>query len=446
MTRPSAMSVTRALVWFAAAYGLALVGYLVINAVSSRWLGTAEYGYFVIAVTTSLVIGQLGLLGAHRGGLREAAVMGETDDPERLARLRSDVRVALLLTIPVAAAISGVVISLITGDTTATRIVAGAGFAALVWLGGVQKLWANLLRGLGAIKFASLLEGRSGGGLVACGQAVALLLVWLLLPDTGLTGALAAMAVGFAGPVLIAGVMVHRRWAHVPGRTPLWSGARDSVRRNWRFAINQFAVYAGMTVELWVAGLVFGEVDASHYAAAQRLSLLLAIPMTAVQVVFAPVAARMLDQGRTEDLQAVLRTGATAAGVVTSFVWIPMLIAPGAVLALVLGEPFRGAAAPLVVLTLGGLANVVVGLAGTALTMSHREGVVAAVQTGSVVARIACGFTAAILWGPVGLAASAALVAAATYGLMWWQAKRLLGVRTDVTLRPRLSLLGRTSA
>ncbi len=446
MTRPAAVSVLRALVWFTAAYGLALVGYLVINAVSSRWLGTAEYGYFVIAVTTSLVIGQLGLLGAHRGGLREAAVMGDTDDPERLARLRSDVRVALLLTLPLAAAISGAVVSLMIGDTAATRIVAGAGFAGLVWLGGVQKLWANLLRGLGAIKFASLLEGRSGGGLVACGQAGALLLVWQVLPETGLTGALAAMAVGFAGPVLVAGLMVRRRWAHVPGRTPLRWAARDSVRRNWRFAINQFAVYASMTVELWIAGLVFSEVDASHYAAAQRLALLLAIPMTAIQVVFAPVAARMLDRGRTEDLQAVLRTGATAAGVVTSFVWIPMLVAPGAVLALVLGEDFREAAAPLVVLTLGGLANVVVGLAGTALTMSHREGVVAAVQTGSVVARIGCGFAAAILWGPVGLAASAALIAAATYGLMWWQAWRLLGVRTDITLRPRLSLFKRTSA
>ena len=183
MTRPSAVSVTRALVWFAAAYGLALVGYVVINGVSSRWLGTAEYGYFVIAVTTSLVVGQMGLLGAHRGGLREAAVMGDTDDPVRLAQLRADVRVALLLSLPLAAAGSGLVMSLITGDTTATRIVAGAGFAALVWLGGVQKLWANLLRGLGAIRFASLLEGRSGGGLVSLGQAVALVLVWRLLPE-----------------------------------------------------------------------------------------------------------------------------------------------------------------------------------------------------------------------------------------------------------------------
>ena len=278
MRRPDAVSVARALIWFAAAYGLALVGYLVINAVSSRWLGTEEYGYFVIAVTTSLVIGQLGLVGAHRGGLREAAVMGDTDDPERLARLRADVRVALLLTLPLAAAISGLVMSLITGDTTATRIVAGAGFAALVWLGGVQKLWANLLRGLGAIRFASLLEGRSGGGLVSLGQALALLLVWRLFPDTGLTGALVAMALGFAGPVVVAGLMVRRRWAHVPGRTSLWRATRSSVSRNWRFAVNQFAVYAALTVELWVAGLVFDAVDASHYSAAQRMSLLLMIP------------------------------------------------------------------------------------------------------------------------------------------------------------------------
>ena len=136
------------------------------------------------------------------------------------------------------------------------------------------------------------------------------------------------MAVGFAGPVVAAGLMVRRRWAHVPGRTSLWRASRSSISRNWRFALNQVAVYAALTVELWVAGLVFDAVDASHYSAAQRVSLLLMIPMTAMQVVFAPVAARMLDRGRTADLQAVLRTGATAAAVITSFVWVPLL-APG---------------------------------------------------------------------------------------------------------------------
>jgi hypothetical protein len=59
---------------------------------------------------------------------------------------------------------------------------------------------------------------------------------------------------------------------------------------------------------------------------------------------------------------------------------------------------------------------------------------------------VVLGFAGAILWGPVGLAASAALVSVLTYGLMWWQARRLLGVRTDVTLRPRLSLLKQTTA
>ena len=64
----------------------------------------------------------------------------------------------------------------------------------------------------------------------------------------------------------------------------------------------------------------------------------------------------------------------------------------------------------------------------------------------SVVARVVCGFVGAIVWGPVGLAASAALVSVATYSVMWWQAYRLLGVRTDITLRPRPRLLASTTA
>jgi hypothetical protein len=76
--------------------------------------------------------------------------------------------------------------------------------------------------------------------------------------------------------------------------------------------------------------------------------------------------------------------------------------------------------------------------------MSHEEGAVAAVQAIGVTLRLVVGCVAALMFGLMGLAVSAAVLTACTYGSMWWLARRRLGLRTEPTLRPRLSLLRRT--
>lgn len=432
-----------ALGWFAASYGVAIVGYLVANAVASRWLGLGSYGYFVVALTASTVVAQLGLLGAHRGGLREAARMA-AGDVAGLTILRRGARAATLVSLPVSALLSAAVVLLAYGAGREGWAMA-VGVGLLVLLGGLQKLWASYLRGLGRVRFASLLEGRSGGALVSCLQALALALAWWLVPGTGLAGALLALAVGYAGPVLAAGWTVRRHLAGAEGDHTLLSDLSDMVRRNWRFAVNQLAVYASGTVEIWIAAAVLASVDASHYSAAQRMALLLAIAPTSLQVVFAPVAARMLDADDHRRLEQVLRTGATLSAAVTSVLLVPMLVAPGLLLEVAFGAPYREAALPLLLLTVANVGNVLSGLCGTALTMSHQEGAVAAVQSASVGLRVVLGTAAAVVFGLVGLAAVAAVLTVLTYTAMWWLARRRLGLRTEPTLRPRLEVLRRTA-
>lgn len=432
-----------ALVWFALSYGVAVVGYLAANAIATRWLGLQDYGYFVVALTASTVVGQLGLLGAHRGGLRDAARM-TPGDMAVLTVLRRSARAATMVGLPLTALLSGGVLLLgVVGERSAW--VTAVAFALLVVLSGQQKLWASYLRGFGQVRLAGLLEGRSGGALVGCLQAASLGATWWLLPDTGLTGALLALAGGYLGPVLLAGLLVRRHWSSVARSGPLTRDVRDMVRRNWRFAVNQVAVYASSTVEIWIAAAVLGATEASHFSAAQRLALVLAIAPTSLQVVFSPVASRMLGAGDRTRLEEVLRTGATVSAAVTTVLLVPMLVVPDELLSLAFGEPFRGAATALFILCLAHVANVASGLCGTALTMSHREGTVAAVQSASLVLRVALGTAAALLAGIVALAVVASALSVATYLTMWWLARRQLGLRTEPTLRPRLGLLRRTA-
>ena len=440
-------SLIGALRWFVVSYGFAVLGYLVVNAVASRWLGLADFTDFVVVLTASTVIGQLALAGVHRGGLRDAAVMGHGsgDDEDRLRQLRSGARGARLVTLPLGAVLSAAVVWAVTGGDVLQRAVLAVAFGLLVHLSGLQKLWANYLRGLGDVRFASLLEGRSGGGVVSVVQAVLIVVAWRAFPDTGLTGAVVALVVGYTVPVAWAGRRTTRHWRHLPADAKLWRDLTASVRRSWRFAVNQLSTYLGGNVELWIAGLLLVDSQASLFSAAQRLALLLAIPLTSVQVVFAPAAARMLATGETGRLQRVLRTGATFAALVSAVLLLPMLLLPGPVLGLVLGRGVEAAATVLFLLSLGNAANVLSGLCGTALTMSHREGVVAGVMAAGVVLRIVVGGTAAHLFGLNGLAVTAAAITVVTYGTLWLSSRRLLSLWTHPTLRPSLGVLRRTS-
>ncbi len=122
-----------------------------------------------------------------------------------------------------------------------------------------------------------------------------------------------------------------------------------------------------------------------------------------------------------------------------------MLLFPAAILTLIFGSGFGEAAPILVLLTLGNVANVVVGLCGTVLIMSHHEGSVATVQWCAVVARVVIGAAAALAFGAVGLGVSAAVCTVALYAAMWFVTKRETGLQTQVTLRPKLRLLKSTT-
>ena len=433
------------MVWFALSYGVAILGYLVLNAAASRLLGPTDFGYFVIAITVTTLIGQIGLLGVHRSGLREAARM-DLSDVEGLAQLRRGVRAVSLVTLPLVSVVSAVVTYFIVDPSSVVdRWATSVGLGVLVFLSGQQKIWANYLRGFGQVRFASLLEGRSGGTLVSVLQSVFVVAVWLLAPETGLAGALCATAVGFAIPVLWARSRTVAVWRHVSVSGNVFRDVSVVLRRDWRFTSNQAATYLNSTIELWLVGLVLTSWATSQFGAAQRLSMLLVIPLTSLQVVFAPVVSRLLVRDDDQRLEPLLRTGATMATAATATFWLPMLLIPGPLLGWVFGGSFSEAAPLLMLLTVGNIANVLVGLAGTVLIMSHHEGVVARVQWSGVVARVVLGLLAARLFGAVGVAASAAAVTVVLFAAMWFTTRRRMGLSTHLTLRPNFRLIKTTA-
>lgn len=435
------MSLGRAVAWFVVSYGLAVGGYLVSNAAAGRLLGPELFGYFATALILINVMGQLGLVGVHRSGLREAARI-EGDSPEEIGHLRAGVRSITWISLPLSGALTGALVwVLLAEQDEPTRVAVSIAVALLVVLSGLQKLWANYLRGFGHVRLSSLLEGRSGGAIAAVLQAGALLFVWQVTPSWGLAGALAAMAVGFVPPVLGAWLVVHVRWRKVPVEGGLLKNLRTVVSRDWRFASVQAATLLNTSVEMWIAALLLSSIDTSMLGAAQRFSMLMVLPMTALQVVLAPSISRLSAAGQRERMERVLRTSATLATAATVVMWLPIVVAPETVLRVLYGPGFSAAAVPLVLLTGAMLFNAAMGLAGLTLSMSHREGVAATVQWATLVVRVAVGTVAAATLGVTALAVSAAVISVAMYVTMWVRTRQELHVNTALTARPNLALV-----
>jgi len=189
--------------WVILSYAAALLRYLAVNAMAARLLADS-FAQFILAITVSTMLGQLGLMGVHRGGMRQAARL-DVDNLEGLQELRGDARVVSCLLLPVTGTIAGgVTFALTTISRTAERVTLAVLMGLLVWLGGQQRLSASYLRGFGQVRFASLLEGLPGGAPLAACQGVLMATLLVFAPDSGLVNVLAAMATGYVAPVAVA--------------------------------------------------------------------------------------------------------------------------------------------------------------------------------------------------------------------------------------------------
>lgn len=431
--------------WALASYAIAGLGYLALNGFAGRLLGVDEFGTFVVLVTAATTIGQIGLLGIHRGGLRDAALMDLRDarHDSAVATLRAEARGVSWIALPVVALATGVTTLIVGGAGDVESLFFAIAMASLVLLGGEQKLRANLLRGFGRARTASLIEGGAGGTVVVLLQALGVGLLLAAEPAAGLLAALAVMVAGYAVPVAAGHGLLHGIWRRNVPVTPPWLALRSASGRHWRFGAAQVATFAGPNVEIWVAGLVLLAADVSRFAAAQRVAVLLLLPLTPLQLALAPAIARLVAGGQREELALLVRTAAAIATGLAGLAFVGLLLASDRIVTAVFGGTFGSSGALLVVLACGALVNVSTGLCGTVLAMADRAGTVAAFMWGSLLLRVGLGVPVATIAGVEGLAILNALVTAVTWLGLLYAARRQLGVWTSPTLRPALAAFRR---
>jgi len=291
-------------------------------------------------------------------------------------------------------------------------------------------LYSDVLRGLGEVRFANLSAGRNGGALATVGFVV-------LLLATGSSRLTVATALGLNALALAASAgvlfLVFRRMEPRSVERPALPD--PAIRRallvaSVAFAGTQIAAYLSTQVDLWVGNGLLSADDIGVYAAALRLMTIVTLPLFAAQLVVIAKVSALHAQGRTSELEGLVRRTATLVTVPALLLLVPCILFPSEVLTLLFGSDFAAGGFALAVLAVGQLVNVVTGLCGTVLAMTSHERLVLWVSIAGAAISTVADVIGASIWGLDGLAVASALTTSAMFVTLWVFARTRTGMWT----------------
>jgi O-antigen/teichoic acid export membrane protein len=303
----------------------------------------------------------------------------------------------------------------------------------------LYNLTAASLRGVREMRVSSFLGGQQQGG--PLGNLLFLVFaaaVWLL-HGLSLATTLAAYTAAYT-LALGLGIAALRKVVqriYVPntssGPPALLSAAR-LLSTCVPMLVAQLLSFASRQADLWIAGATVSPVELALYVGATRAVQLVAVPLSLVNLSVMSLIPELRSQKRLAELERMLQTSATLAALPATAALGLFIVLPGLMLSIFLGPYYRGAAIPLVCLSVGQFVFTWTGAKELALLLSGHEKVVAAINALAAAALLGAGYIVCLQNGIVGLAIVAAVVISLQNLVQWVLAKKLVGVWTHATL------------
>ena len=243
-----------------------------------------------------------------------------------------------------------------------------------------------------------------------------------------------AMALGVASvamALLAAEIMLRR---HLPSET------RDALplmqsRRWWSSALPMSLTQGMRLLQNHLVVLLLGALvtrpEVGQFRVASSLILLIAFPVSLLNVVVAPIITRLHAGNQRIQLQRLLSWSALAMVLGTALVALPFLVGGSELLALIFGDEFVGAEKPTTVLCVSAVANGFFGANSVLLNMVGRQKYVTKASTIALCVLIVVAPALIVSHGVVGAAYASALSTLIWNVRLWRDASRLLALDTS---------------
>ena len=396
---------------------LGKIGYAILTyanlALAARLLGTTNFGFYSVAITTVASLATVSIFGAERTIL---AVV-----PKHLASSPDHARGILTWITRRTWALSCVLAAaLVLGASSIARAMGepgGAPFFVTIGLAlpfvstvRVTKVGGQVLRAfVAAIMTSQLLQA-------------AVLQILLLIGLVAGGFAPETVALCYTGSFVITAAVAVRDLSRRKPFGQKWLTGRakrgsDVGRLSVRFAAIDLCTNLQTSVVVYVLASVLAPDAVAFFHAAQRTANLSSFILVGVNFVISPLIAGLWEKQQREELSRIYQRGTKWSLAISMVACLVILAAAPGILS-VFGREFVAAVPALVVLTLGQLVNAAVGPVAYLLMMTGEERSVLAVRGGATVVTGILTAVVAPRFGVTGAAVVLALSMAGTNGLL----------------------------
>lgn len=391
----------------------------------ARLLGPAPLGRYFEAIAWVLLIGGIVQSGWTPFLVREVAALRES---KRLREAAGIARLAIrmIFAISAAAAILLVALAWVTGTDSETMTLLAIG-APIVVLLATSTAREAITRAMGWTLLGQICESLTRPGV----QLVGLLCFWTGVIGAELTpaGAITIFLVAVATSAALAYALERRATtelrragtASVPPRSE-WAGSfLQNALIGWSTAIN-------LQIGTLILANAAGDAEIADFRIAQQLALLMVLGLSAVGTFYAPSLSRSFARGEMVALQKL----ATRASLFSLLAALPLALIyflfGDWLIVRLFGPEYAGALAPLMVLTIGQLANTAFGAVTAIAVATRNESAALRAHAASALCNIVLGVALVPALGAVGAAAASAASLTLWNLLIFVHLKRRLGL------------------
>jgi len=415
--------------------GILLNGVL-INVLLARLLSPQDMGAYFVAFNIVSFGGVVGTLGLNQAVVRFVAESIGLNQPERARK----VIFMVLKTVTIGALVIGSTYFFLGGFIGAKLFKSPALFSVTrliaVWMVTVtlQRILSEIFRGLNDIRMASLLSGVTTG----CLFVVGLILLWSVQAHAKLDAVLILAVVSGTISSIIAGWLLRAKMVRLPhGRPISLVKYSELLHVSTPIFVTNLIIFLLTQGDIWIVGAFLSQEQVAIYGAASRLAVLLSMPLGIVYGAIQPTIAELFFQKKNKELERVLRTTATLAGIPLFLTLIAFLFFGEQILGFIYGDFYRKGAIVLSVLCIGHMVNVWAGTCGLLLNMTGHHNPATRITFFSVLLAAIISLAVVNNYGVIGVAAATAFgyiclnIALVVYGI------KVLGIKSYMSFSPK---------
>jgi O-antigen/teichoic acid export membrane protein len=356
---------------------LALPIGLVLVILMTSMLSAEEMGVYFLCLSLVDFLVLFSLLGMERFIVR---IIPESLSLNLPGRAGQAVRKVLRLGILSATAIAALLV-IGLGQFVSVKIFSSALMNKLIYylaiwliLATVQRLIAESFRGLHDTRFATLFDGLITNFLCVITLA---LLFWLDV-QINISIILLILISAYAANLLLGSVTLSRGTAKLTGDGSIF--VSEILKTSWPFCFSAIFLTGLQQGHLWLLGFYSTTESVAVYGAAWRVVVLLTATLQIVRLVIPAMVAKLYAEKKYEDLEKILRSTATIAGVPSIIALLLIMILGKPLLLHLYGESYASGDLILTILAVANIINLATGVPGVLLMMSSKEKVLLAIS------------------------------------------------------------------